>query len=233
MDLQVRPGAIRADAWHEAGANAVQELGYALAAGVERLAESRQTARGHGRPRDRIRLRVGADVLHRDRQTSRGAHAVGAGGGRLRAGRRSSCRMRLAVRTARRNKSVYDRYTNLLRVTTEALSAAVGGCDRLTVEPFGFEPHLALNVQRILKEEAHMDAVADPAGGSYYIEALTDALAREAWKLFQQVEGEGGYGKALASGSVEKAIWRKPGRRAKRPFPRAAGHWWASTTIPT
>ena len=63
----------------------------------------------------------------------------------------------------------------------------------LTVDPFGFDPHLALNLQRILKEEAHLDAVADPAGGSYYIESLTDALAREAWKLFQQVEAEGGY----------------------------------------
>ena len=91
---------------------------------------------------------------------------------------------------------MYDRYSNLLRVTTEAMAAAIGGCQRLTVEPFGFDAHLALNVQRILRDEAHLDAVADPAGGSYYIEALTDAVAREAWKLFQQVEAEGGYAKA-------------------------------------
>ena len=49
-----------------------------------------------------------------------------------------------------------------------------------------------MNVQRILREEAHIDRVADPAGGSYYIEALTDSIAREAWKLFQQVEAQGG-----------------------------------------
>jgi methylmalonyl-CoA mutase len=114
--------------------------------------------------------------------------------------------MHLAVRTSLRNKSVYDRHTNLLRVTTEALSAVIGGCDQLAVDPFGFDPHLALNVQRILKEESHLDVVADPAGGSYYIEALTDSLAREAWKLFQQVEAEGGYSAAVASGSMAKAL---------------------------
>ena len=105
----------------------------------------------------------------------------------------NSCRMHLHVRTSRLNKSVCDPYTNLLRVTTEAMSAAIGGCDTLTVEPFGFEAHLALNLQRILAEEAHLNAVADPAGGSYYIEALTASLAREAWKLFQKIESEGGY----------------------------------------
>ena len=127
--------------------------------------------------------------------------------------------MRLHVRTPRRNKSIYDRYTNLLRVTTEALAAAVGGCDRLTVEPFGFDPHLALNVQRILKEEAHLDAVADPAGGSYYIEALTDALAREAWKLFQQMEAEGGYAKALAVGQHRKGAGRNSRGARRRRIP--------------
>ena len=70
-------------------------------------------------------------------------------------------------------------------------------------------------MQRILKEESHLDAVADPAGGSYYIEALTDALAREAWKLFQQVEAEGGYAKALASGSIDKALAETRAAREK------------------
>ncbi len=118
----------------------------------------------------------------------------------------AACPMHIAAVTPRRNKSVCDRYTNLLRVTTEALSAVVGGCDSLTVEPFGFDPHFAENVQRILKEEAHLDKVADPAGGSYYIESLTAALAREAWKLFQQVEAEGGYLQPEAAGNVDRAL---------------------------
>ena len=97
----------------------------------------------------------------------------------------------------------------------------IGGCDQLTVEPFGFDAHLALNVQRILQEEAHLDAVADPAGGSYYIEALTDSLAREAWKLFQQMEAEGGYAKALASGVDREGAGGNP-RGARESLLRAA-----------
>ena len=128
---------------------------------------------------------------------------------------KGATRMNLSVRTPRRNKSIFDRYTNLLRVTTEALSAVLGGCDQLTVEPFGFEPHVAENVQRLLQEESHIDAVQDAAGGSYYIEALTDSLAREGWKLFQQVEGAGGYAKALASGAIEKALSESRAARDK------------------
>jgi methylmalonyl-CoA mutase len=114
-------------------------------------------------------------------------------------------RARIHVRTSRLNKSIYDRYTNLLRVTTEAMSAVIGGADTLYVEPFGFPPRLAQNVQSMLREESHLGAVADPAGGSYYIEVLTDSLAAQAWKLFQAVEKAGGYARALASGSIEEA----------------------------
>jgi methylmalonyl-CoA mutase len=207
QDAKPGPKAIRADLLHEAGAHAVQELGYGIAAGVERLAELTATlpivtiasqiefvfAVGPSYFVEVAKLRA-ARILWAQAVTAFGTKDDNA------------CRMRLHVVTPQRNKSAYDRYTNLLRVTTEALSAAIGGCDRLTVTPSGFDPHLALNVQRILKEESHVDAVADPAGGSYYIEALTDSLAREGWKLLQRVEAEGGYAAALASGSIEKAL---------------------------
>ena len=186
------PKAVRADLLHEAGAHAVQELGYGIAAGVERLVELTATL-----PVDTVApgiefvFAVGpayfVEIAKLRAARILWAQAVSAFGPRD----DGACRMRLHVRTPRRNKSAYDRYTNLLRVTTEAFAAAVGGCDQLTVEPFGFDAHLALNVQRILKEESHLDAVADPAGGSYYIEALTDSLAREAWKLLQQIGGGG------------------------------------------
>jgi methylmalonyl-CoA mutase len=216
QDAKPGPKAIRADLFHEAGAHAIQELGYGIAAGVERLAELTATL-----PVDTIAAQIEF------------VFAVGPSYfieiAKLRAARilwaqvvaafsptdDGACRMRLHVRTPLRNKSVYDRYTNLLRTTTEALSAAVGGCDRLTVGSFGFDSHLALNLQRILKEESHIDAVADPAGGSYYIEALTDSLAREAWKLLQQVEAEGGYAAAMASGSISKALAETRAARAK------------------
>lgn len=216
VDLHVRPGAIRADAWHEAGADAVQELGYALAAGVERLAELAEDQSVDMAAREVEFVFASGPTYFLEIAKLRAARllwaqAVAAFG----PSDWSSCLMRLLVRTSRRNKSVYDCNTNLLRVTTEALSAAAGGCDCLMVEPFGFEPHLAINLQRILKAEAHVDAVADPAGGSYYVEALTDALAREAWKLFQQVESEGGYRKALSAGSIEMAIGQPRAAREK------------------
>ncbi|HLK62314.1 MAG TPA: methylmalonyl-CoA mutase family protein [Bryobacteraceae bacterium] len=215
QDGKPGPKAIRADLLHEAGAHAIQELGYGMAAGVERLAALTATlpvdtiagqvefvfAAGPSYFIEIAKLRA-ARILWSQVVTAFG-------------GAEDSCAMRLHVRTPLRNKSLYDRYTNLLRVTTEALSAAVGGCDQLNIVPFGFDPHLALNVQRILKEESHLDAVADPAGGSYYIEALTDSIAREAWKLMQQVEAEGGYSQALDSGSIEKALAETRIARAK------------------
>ncbi|MEI9971582.1 MAG: methylmalonyl-CoA mutase family protein [Ignavibacteriota bacterium] len=216
QDAKPGPKAIRADLLHESGAHAIQELGYGIAAGVERLAELTATL-----PVDTIASQVEfifavgpsyfIEIAKLRAARMLWAQAVSAFG----ATDETACRMRLHVRTPRRNKSTYDRYTNLLRATTEALSAAVGGCDSLTVDPFGFEPHLAENVQHILKEESHLDAVADPAGGSYYIEALTDLLAREAWKLFQQVEAQGGYAAATASGSIDKALAETRAARAK------------------
>lgn len=215
---EARPGpdAIRADLLHEAGAHAVQELGWALAAGVERLARlaEKQPVEAAA-PQVEFLFAVGpsyfVEIAKLRAARLLWAQVVSAFGGKG----DEALRMRLDVRTPRRNKSIFDRYTNLLRVTTEALSAVVGGCDRLTVEPFGFDEHLALNVQRILQEESHLDAVADPAGGSYYLEALTDAVAREAWKLFQEVERAGGYAKAVASGAIEKALAETRAAREK------------------
>ena len=209
--------AIRADLLHEAGATAVEELGYAVAEAVECLAEIMEE-------------KPAADVVKAAGEIT----FVFAAGpsyfieiAKLRAARllwaqaaaafgaKDPINMRIVVRTPARNKSVFDRYTNLLRAATESLSAVVGGCDALYVEPFGFDDHIAVNIQRILKEESNIDAVADPAGGSYYIETLTDSIARAAWKVFQQVEAEGGYAKAEAAGSISLALEASRAARAK------------------
>jgi methylmalonyl-CoA mutase len=208
--------AIRIDLVLEAGADAIQQLGIALAAGVEKL-----TQLCADRP---------VDVAARDIEF---VFAVGSTYffeiAKLRAARMvwaqavaafhptdpDSCRMHLHVRTARINKSFSDPYSNVLRVTTEAMSAAIGGCETLTVQPFGFDDHIALGVQRVLAEEAHLNAVADPAGGSYYIEALTSSLAREAWKLFQRIEAAGGYTRALAAGWLGEEIAKTRASREK------------------
>ncbi len=94
----------------------------------------------------------------------------------------------------------------MLRVTTEALSAIVGGCDSLTITPCGFDAHLADNVHHILREESHLDSVQDPGAGSSYVEALTNALSAAAWTLFQAIEGGGGWATYQASGAADAAL---------------------------
>jgi len=185
----------------------VQQLGYALAAGVERLTALAATGTVDEAARSIEFVFSVGSTYFLEIAKLRAARLIWAQAVAAFGPTDPQCALaRIHARTTRLDKSVYDHYTNLLRVTTEALAAAVGGCDRLTVEPFGFDQHLAVNIGRILRHEAHVDAVADPAGGSYYVEALTDSLARAAWKLFQQVEAAGGYSQAVESGAIAKAL---------------------------
>lgn len=116
--------------------------------------------------------------------------------------------------TQKWNMTIYDPYVNMLRGTTESMSAVLGGADSVSVRPFdapyhkasGFSNRIARNTQNILKEEAYLDRIADPAAGSYYIESLTDSIATEAWKLFQKIEAEGGYSKAFINGTIQSEI---------------------------
>jgi methylmalonyl-CoA mutase len=125
------------------------------------------------------------------------------------------------ARTARWNETVYDPHVNILRATTEAMSAAFGGADSIAVTPFdeGYRKpdqasrRLARNLQLLLKGEAGLARVTDPLGGAYLIEAITDKIATKAWKLFQELEAGGGYNKARAEGIVDSIIQR---RRADR-----------------
>ncbi len=123
-------------------------------------------------------------------------------------------KMFLHAVTSRWNQTVYDPYVNMLRGTTEAMSATIAGAHSLEVEPFDvsfetpteFSRRIARNVQLLLKHESHFDQVSDPSGGSYYIETLTASIATEAWKLFRQVEAKGGYIAAFKEGFITGAI---------------------------
>lgn len=188
-------GAVDAARWHEQGATSVQELAFALAEASELFSAGGEVPA--------LVFGVGANYFFEIAKL-RAARILFAN---VAAAYGRDQEVRIVARTALANKSLYDPYTNLLRATTEALSAVLGGCDALAVQPARFNPRLALNVQRILKEESHLDIVADPAGGSYYVEALTQALASAAWKLFQELEAEGGFAKAAGTvaGLVEAA----------------------------
>lgn len=117
-------------------------------------------------------------------------------------------------KTARFNKSLLDRYANVLRTTTEGFAGVIGGVDSLEIEPFDAlsaipdeaSRRIARNQQVILNEEAHFGKVIDPAGGCYYIEALTNELATKAWELMQDLESAGGMVRCLRSGKVHEQI---------------------------
>ncbi len=117
-------------------------------------------------------------------------------------------------KTSQFNQTYFDPFVNSLRTTTEAFSAIVGGVDSLQTNaydesfniPDDFSRRLARNTQIILKEESHLNQVIDPAGGSYFVEKLTDDIANAAWKLFQSIEEKGGMLKAIQSGFVQDEI---------------------------
>ena len=112
------------------------------------------------------------------------------------------------------NLTLFDPYVNMLRTQTEAMSAAIAGVESITVLPYDsvyetpteFAERIAKNQQLILKHESHIDKVADPAGGSYYIESLTRSIATEAWKIFLATEEAGGFHAAVKEKSVQQAI---------------------------
>lgn len=104
--------------------------------------------------------------------------------------------------------------TNMLRATTEAMSAVMGGCDALTVHAYDavfqesdeFSERIARNISILLKGESYLDKTIDPAAGSYYLENLTLQLADEAWKLFLAIEEKGGFMEAIAQNIIQEAI---------------------------
>jgi methylmalonyl-CoA mutase len=127
------------------------------------------------------------------------------------------------ARTSRWNETIYDPHVNVLRATTEAMSAVLGGADSVTVAPFDecyrmpdeASRRLARNTQIILRHEALLAQVADPGAGSYCLEVITDFLAREGWKSMQKIEAGGGYRKMTADGQLSKALERSMCAREK------------------
>lgn len=116
--------------------------------------------------------------------------------------------------TAIRNLTVYDAHNNLLRTTTEAMAATIGGCNSLTVKPFdevysadnSFSDRLARNIQLILKAESYFDKVADVSAGSYFIEALTEQLAEKAWSYFKEIEATGAFISSFEQNIIQQTV---------------------------
>jgi methylmalonyl-CoA mutase len=199
----------------DAGASAVQELAYALATGVDALRA--MVARGLDPmavfKHSRFTFALGANFFMEiaKLRAFRGLWAqVGAAYGVP----PEFCKAYVYGRTGRYNKTLYDPYVNMLRTTTEALAGAISNLEGMHVAPFDeiirqpdeFSRRVARNQQIILQQEVNLTALLDPAGGSYYVETLTDELGGAAWEAFQQIEAEGGMAQALLRGDVQKAV---------------------------
>lgn len=198
-----------------AGASAVQELAYTLAMASEYLDKITEAG-------------LSADMVAAQLQMS-----IGVGSGyfieiaKFRAARvlwsrmmnaynakADSSKVFLHATTTMWNNTVYDPHVNILRTTTEAMSATLGNVDSLNVKPFdasytestALAERVARNIQIILKEEAYFNKIVDPGAGSYYIENITKSLIDAAWKEFTDIEEKGGYLGQLKVGAIQKAL---------------------------
>lgn len=115
---------------------------------------------------------------------------------------------------SKRNKTLYDYNVNMLRTTTECMSAVLGGANMIYNAPYDniyhkdneFGERIARNQLLILKSESYFNKVSNPADGTYYIESITDQLAEKALDLFKQIETSGGFLKQLKNHTIQKKI---------------------------
>jgi methylmalonyl-CoA mutase len=126
----------------------------------------------------------------------------------------------LLVTPTKRNKTIYDYNVNMLRTTTECMSAILGGADAVANLPYDslyhkdneFGDRIARNQLLVLKHESYFDKVNNPADGSYYIESLTMQLAEKSLALFKDIEANGGFLKLLNDGTIKKKIQESAAR---------------------
>ncbi|WP_460435201.1 methylmalonyl-CoA mutase family protein [Angustibacter speluncae] len=220
---------VDASAVREAGGSDAQQLGFSLASGVAYL---------RALVDDGLDVAAAARVLEfRYAVTAEQFPTIAL----LRAARRLWARVLEACGTtevAQRQHAVVsdttftrrDPYVNVLRGTVAAFAAGVGGADAVTVPPFdvevgapqAFSRRLARNTQLLLVEESHVARVMDPGGGSWYVERLTDDLARAGWEAFQRIEAGGGVLAVLDDGSLAREVEEVRAGRERRAARRTA-----------
>jgi methylmalonyl-CoA mutase len=213
--LALLPFTVHGDEFEESGATAVEEVGFTLAAAVDFLAEMESRKLGIDRAAASIAFSfaIGSNFFFQIAKL-RAFRMVWARAVESFGGTRDCAKARIHARTSRWNKTVYDPHVNILRATTEAISAALGSADSISVAPFDecykspdeASRRLARNTQILLKQEAMLSRVADPGAGSYCLEAITDFIASEGWKTMQAIEAAGGFRKACASGQIAPAL---------------------------
>ena len=211
---------------HEAGATAVQELAYTIADGMEYVRAAKDTGLAVDKFAPRLsfffaigmnffmeiaKLRAARKLWHKV-MTDLGAETD------------KSKMLRTHCQTSGASLTEQDPYNNIVRTAVEAMAAVLGGTQSLHTNSFDeaialptdFSARIARNTQLILAEETGITNVADPLGGSYYVESLTQQLYDEALELIEEVEAAGGMTKAVADGLPKRHIEEAAAARAAR-----------------
>ncbi len=215
---------INAVVYHSAGAADAQELGCALASGVEYLRAMTNAGLGIDAACKQIAFNTAVDadmflsIVKIRALRKLWARVTEACGAAL-----ENRTAPIAACTAPRMMSKRDPWVNMLRTTVACFAAGVAGADAVTVLPFSnaiglpddLARRVARNTQVVLQEESNVARVVDPAGGAWMFEKLTDDLAEKAWAFFQEIEKQGGMAKAMMSGFVAGKIAATHAERAK------------------
>ena len=199
----------------DAGAYSYQDLGYALAWGNEYMQELTEAGISPELAAQNIKFNLGINgVYFMEIAKLRAARLLWAQIVSQYTSDKEAAKMHVCAITTTYNQTLFDSYVNMLRSQTETMSAALGGVESIVVRPFDmpyeapteFAERIARNQQLLLKDECHFDRMVDVAGGSYFLEELTTALAGQAWKLFLAVEEEGGFLAAAKAGTVQNTV---------------------------
>lgn len=198
--------------YHNAGASSTQEVAFALATAAEYLREmiTRGLTVDEVAPRMRFGFSLGSNFFMEIAKL-RAARMLWSKVVSAFGGNEESQKMSIHGRSSAFNKTVLDPYVNMLRITSEGFSGAVGGADSMHLAPFDepirtpdrFSRRIARNVQIMLQEESNFTIPIDLGGGSYYIEKLTAEFAGNVWNMFRDIEKNGGMTAALVAGTPQ------------------------------
>ena len=206
---------IDACTFHNSGATAVQGLGYSFSAAVCYIKELLKRGLHIDEIAKNIHFNISVGIkFFVELSKIRAARVVWAKIIKEFGGNEESQKMKIHAFTSKVYTTKFDPYVNILRSTTEGLAAVLAGVNSLHIGTFDeelgmpseFSRRVARNVQNILKDEAHILDTIDPAGGSYYIETLTDKIVTEIWNVFRETEKIGGISDALFVGKIQDDI---------------------------
>jgi methylmalonyl-CoA mutase len=207
------------------GASSVQEIAYTIATGLAYLRQLTEGGLGVDAAARQIGFSyaVSGDFFEQVAKL-RAARWLWAKVVVTAGGEPQAAAMQMHCRTSDFTKTQRDPWVNMLRVTAECTAAVLGGAQSIATTPFDSEigppdelaRRVARNTQVVLREESHLGEVADPAGGSWFIEHLTNDLARSAWDEFRSIELAGGIVAALGTGKLVDAVGEVADAREKR-----------------